>query len=46
MIIPWPKSQQQKNEIIQKAKLIDKARQNLTIALNATKTIVQNIFFE
>lgn len=46
MIIPWPKRQQQKNEIIRKATLVDKARQNLTEALNATKTIVNNIFFE
>ncbi len=46
MLIPWPKTQKQKNEIIQKAELVDKARQNLTEALNATKDTVQTTFFE
>jgi len=46
MLIPWPKNQQQKKELIQKAKLVDKARQDLTEALNATKATVQTTFFE
>lgn len=43
MLIPWPKTERQKKEIIQRAKLVDKARQDLTIALNKTKATVQSM---
>ncbi len=46
MLVPWPKTEEQKNEIIRKAKLVDKARQDLTQALNSTKATIQSIFFE
>ena len=46
MLIPWPKTDQQKKDILQKAKLVDKAKQNLTEAINKIKSTVQSIFFE
>jgi len=46
MLIPWPKTKRQKNDIIQKAKLVDKARLDLTEALKKTKATVQSTFFD
>jgi type I restriction enzyme M protein len=46
MLIPWPRTDQQKKEIIRKAKLVDKARKDLADALNKTKSTVQSTFFK
>jgi len=46
MLIPWPKTEQQKKEVLRKAKLVDKARQDLTKALDETKSIIHSTFFE
>ena len=44
-IIPYPKTEEQKKNIIEKAQEVDKARNNLKNALNKTKDIVQSTFF-
>lgn len=44
-IIPYPKTEVQKNNIIEKAQEVDKARNNLKNALNKTKDIVHSTFF-
>ena len=46
MLIPYPKTDDQRKEIIEKAKLVDRARKDLQIALNETKDQVQAIFFQ
>jgi type I restriction enzyme M protein len=46
MLIPYPKTETQRNEIIEKAKLVDKAKKDLQIALNETKNQVQAMFFQ
>ncbi|MCK9405650.1 MAG: N-6 DNA methylase [Methanothrix sp.] len=46
MLIPYPKTETQRTEIIEKAKLVDKAKMDLQIALNETKDKIRAMLFK
>ena len=45
-LVPYPKTKEQSEKIIQKVKLVDEARNNLNHYLNETKSLVGKIFFD
>jgi type I restriction enzyme M protein len=45
MILPWPKTEAQRKKIIENAKLVDKARDDLKEALKQTKDSVKSALF-
>lgn len=45
MIIPWPKTEKQREELIKNVKLVDKARDELKTSLAQAKDIANKLFF-
>jgi len=45
ILVPYPKTEEQRKNIIKKAKLVDEARNKLNSALNETKEVIGKIFF-